>query len=435
MLKSLKRVLLSNRVLSLSGNLLASGFAFISISILTRTITPHDIGVWTLFLTLSGFFDMFRAGILRVGLIRNMFENEKNVIGSSWLLGLMVTLFLTSICLIAYFTIPDILEDYNIVLFAKYYPILAFINLPYFFTFWIQQAKSNFGKILISRMSQTLFFAAFIIYSKIYSTNLNEIAIAYIISFALSSAISLILNWTHLSYIASGSKTTIAKLFKFGRYTVGTALGTNLLKSSDTLIINAFLGPTAVALYSMPYKVMELIEIPVRSIVATVLPKMAKASVEKQSNNLIAKLFYENAGSTIILLIPILVAAAVFPDTIMELFFGEQFKDSGYILRIFCVYGLIIPIDRFIGITLDAIDKPEFNLRKIVYMLIANVSLDIIALKMFDEVAAAAAVTIVTISTGVLFGHIYINKYIRIKFRKILPLGFLYLKKQVKQLL
>ncbi len=65
---------------------------------------------------------------------------------------------------------------------------------------------------------------------------------------------------------------------------MSTALGTNLLKSSDVYIINEMLGPSAVAVYGMTYRIMELIEIPIRSLVATVLPKMASANAKKNDN-------------------------------------------------------------------------------------------------------------------------------------------------------
>jgi O-antigen/teichoic acid export membrane protein len=52
---------------------------------------------------------------------------------------------------------------------------------------------------------------------------------------------------------------------------------TNLLRSADTLIISLSpMGSAAVALYSIPLKLTELQQIPLRSFVATAFPKMSK---------------------------------------------------------------------------------------------------------------------------------------------------------------
>lgn len=53
---------------------------------------------------------------------------------------------------------------------------------------------------------------------------------------------------------------------------MGTMVGANLLRSSDTFLIGAFLGGEAVAIFNIPLKLFELVEIPLRSFAATALP-------------------------------------------------------------------------------------------------------------------------------------------------------------------
>ena len=416
-------------MLSLAGNLAASGFSFVSFFVLARVLSSEALGIWIVFLTVAGFFDMFRAGMLRVALIRNIFSNEKQVVGSAWALALFITFIQISICLLLKYSFTDFVIDNDIELFVDYFPLLTLVNLPYYFTFWIQQAKSRFDYILISRILQALPFTLYIVLSILfYKVRLEWLAIAYISSFSLSSIVALVMGWSHFKFLFHASKKTAMELFHFGKFSIGTVIGTNLLKSSDTIIINWLLGPAAVSFYTVPYKVLEIIEIPVRSIVATVLPKLSKASTEGGQKNKISRLFTENVGSVTLLIIPVLIGCLIFAEELVTIIGGIKYKGAANVLRIFTIYGLLLPADRFIGITLDAINRPQFNLKKIMLMVIANVLFDIVAIYYFEKVWAAACVTILTISIGVYFGYYFINKYVRVKAREIIPHGWIYLK-------
>ena len=50
---------------------------------------------------------------------------------------------------------------------------------------------------------------------------------------------------------------------KFGKYSTASLIGSNLLRSSDTFILSLspIFGATGIAIYSIPMKFVELIEI------------------------------------------------------------------------------------------------------------------------------------------------------------------------------
>ena len=70
----------------------------------------------------------------------------------------------------------------------------------------------------------------------------------------------------------------------FGKYAMGTLVGSSLLKSADTFIIgmSAVLGPTAIAIYAIPLKLTDLLGIPLRGFTMTAYPKMAKLFLENK---------------------------------------------------------------------------------------------------------------------------------------------------------
>jgi O-antigen/teichoic acid export membrane protein len=68
--------------------------------------------------------------------------------------------------------------------------------------------------------------------------SLSQLVIALIIVNAATSIISMILGWDGILFIKKASVETNKELLHFGKYTTFTLIGTNLLRSVDTLIIS-----------------------------------------------------------------------------------------------------------------------------------------------------------------------------------------------------
>ncbi len=83
------------------------------------------------------------------------------------------------------------------------------------------------------------------------------------------------------------------------------------------------MGVTGVALYSIPLKLTEIMEIPVRSFAMTAFPKMSKASIEG-NKDLVKKIWYENVGGLTLLLLPILVVSFIFAEDFCNFYWGSR---------------------------------------------------------------------------------------------------------------
>tara|TARA_Y100000782_G_scaffold87782_1_gene95565 strand:+ start:7980 stop:9302 length:1323 start_codon:yes stop_codon:yes gene_type:complete len=434
-LKRLIEILKKDSVMSLAGNLLTAGLGFINFAALARILSKEDFGAWVFYLTLVGLFEMIRAGFLRTPVIRNIFEEEAAVVGSAWFIGLLFSFLIISINVVLLVFFPDFTEHADLTLFAYWFSWLSIGGLPTYFTFWIKQAQSRFDQILINRLIQLVPYTGTLVYFFFFEDeiNINTIALVHLITNSIAGVFTLFLGWSGIQHIFHTSKAWIIKIYHFGKYTVGSVIGTNLLKSSDTFLINYFLGQKALAIYAVPYKVIEIIEIPIRSYVATILPQMAKSHATGKGNQHIAELFTKNVGFLTVAIIPILLGIFIFAQPVVNIIGGEAYStEATLILRIFVVYGFFLAVDRFTGITLDAINQPRYNFIKMVMMVTANVIFDLIALYTIGELWAVSAVTIITILVGVVTGNNYIRKQVPIQFSRILPEGFAYWKSLIK---
>jgi len=292
---------------------------------------------------------------------------------------------------------------------------------------------------------------------------------AYLFTNLVSSITASVLNWDGVKFIFKSKIRTTKLILNFGKYTSGTLIGSNLLRSADTFIIglSPFLGVTGVAMYSIPLKLTEIIEIPVRSFAMTAFPNMSKASIEGNVK-LVKKLYYQNVGGLTLLLIPILSFSYFFAEEFVTILGGAEYKETASVFKIFCIYGILLPLDRFTGVALDSVNMPKQNFIKVIYMTLANIIGDAIVVFGFYYIVLftslitlffigftnisiigslasffasltvlnmVAVVTIIFTLIGIIVGTHYLKKELDIKLKLIIPEGFIFINEFVHKLM
>src|SRR6202012_4987462 len=100
----------------------------------------------------------------------------------------------------------------------------------------------------------------------------------YFVSAATTSLVAVLSGWAKFSSISHKKRDCVKQIVNFGKFSVGTSISSYLLRSSDTLIIKfMFSNPAIVGVYYLPQRLMEVIEIPLRSFIATAYPAMSAA--------------------------------------------------------------------------------------------------------------------------------------------------------------
>ena len=432
MLKLFRKILREDNFLSLSGNLIIAVFGFGGFALLARTLTPEDFAEWVLFISGGSLIEMLRYGITNNGLVRFLSgatdEDRDHLIGSNVLVSLFVTVIIVGILTGVYFGFQEAIDDSAYAALFKWYPVVAFINLPFNNALVVQQAKMEYGKILLIRsISSTLFFGFLVVNYFYMDYSINEIIIGFIIFTIITSIFCIVKSWDGLVLIRKANKESISTLLHFGKYSTFTLIGTNLLRNADVLIISVSpFGSAAVALFSIPLKLTELQQIPLRSFAATAYPKMSKASIEGRTNDL-KGLFNTYSGALTYLFFFISLGTFLFAKEFIILVSGTQYLDVALhgidivlIVKILSLYGLMLPIDRMIGISLDSINKPSINALKVMIMLTANVIGDLIAIYVFESIEMVAVSTLVFTLTGILVGMYYLDKTFTISIKGIL---------------
>ena len=427
----LLKIIKEDNFLSLAGNLVLAALGFAGFALLARELDTDSFAKWVLFISGGSLVEMLRFGITNNALIRFLSgakeETKEKLIGSNVLISFIVTSVIAIILIIINQLFYDTINNSGYSLFFKWYPILAFINLPWNNALIVLQAKMEYGKILLIKAINSGLFFSFLVLNKVaLNLSVRELVFMLILVNLITSTVCVFKNWDGLKFIKKANTSTNKTLLNFGKHSTFTLIGTNLLRNADILIISISpLGSSAVALFSIPLKLTEIQQIPLRSFTATAFPKMSKASMEGKIKDL-QNLFNIYSGALTYLFFFISIITFVFAKEFVILISGYQYLNQEIVgfdiitlVRILSVYGLLLPIDRMTGIGLDSINKPNINALKVMVMLGANIIGDVIAVFVFNSLEFVAISTLVFTSIGIGFGSYFLNKEFKISFIEI----------------
>ena len=314
-----KKIVREDNFLSLAGNLAIAFFAFAGFALLARSFAMEEFGKWVLFTASFAFIEMFRLGITNTAIVRYLSglssEERYQFIGSNALIGLIATFFISSILLTCYYFFSEPIRRAGYELFFIWYPLMALVNLPINNAIVVMQSDQHFGKILLLRILESgSFFLIVIINFLFMKMTLTQIVLSWIIIDLFVSGYCFLNGWDGMKFIVKATRKSSGTLLDFGKYTTFTLIGTNLLRSTDAFIISLSpLGTAAVALYSIPMRLTELQQIPLRSFAATAFPKMSKESMNGKISE-VKELFYTYSGAMTILFVFISIFVFIFAD-------------------------------------------------------------------------------------------------------------------------
>jgi len=415
--------------LALVGNGIISVFSVIMMSLIYRSLDKVQVGSWFFFLTFYGLSDAIRNGFLSTATVKfysgTNTKRANEVLGSIWFLAIAVTslLALINICFIpftSYFT------NIGTIVTIHWFAITLFSALPYTIAYWILVADERYIPILWLRMinSGTMILIV-IILMYIHKMSLHNLLLYNCLTNCLTSVAAYSARLTKNRTFFKRSWKCIIEIANFGKYSLATNLSSNLLSSTNTFIINFFLGPAAVAVYTLPSRLMEIIEIPLRSFVGTGMSGMA-AAYNNNDMEKVGNIFKKYSGMLTWVFVPLAVLAFFFADFAIGLLGGGKYihTEAPNVYRLFMLMAIFYPIDRFNGVTLDIIHLPKMNFYKVLFMLFACVSTDLIGVLTTKSIYGVAFAAPFTLLTGILVGYFALKKHIDYSFKSVFTMGF-----------
>jgi O-antigen/teichoic acid export membrane protein len=425
LLQTLRRTIRNHHIMALSGNVVVSVMSLLSVSLLFRSMGLQEIGMWFFFISTQTFVETFRTGFISTAFIKNYSGaapgRAAEVLGSAWAIAMAITALLIVVNLLA-FLIPFQISNPGVSLFLKWFSITFLVNLPTIMATMVLQAELRFDRILWLRLiNQGLFILFIFALFFLDQVSLTRIFYANLAAGAITSAFILVAGWSKINQLGARSRSCVQEICHFGKYSVGTNIGSNLLGNSDTYFITFMLGPAALAVYNLAKRFLEIIEMPLRSFMATGMSDLSVAFNQGKKAE-VSRILTKYSGLLTWAFIPVIGGMIVLADIPIRLIGGAKYVDteSANLLRIFMVLTLLLPLDRFIAVTTDVINQPRINMVKTLLQLALNVTGNFLCIYFFNSIYGVALASIPTVVIGFVFGVYSLNKHLPLSLRRIL---------------
>ena len=406
-----------------------SGFGLITRTLIYRSLTKSDAGTWVFFQSVLLLIDTFRSGFLTTAFIKfyagSSEERTAEVAGSSWFIGLIITGILMLVSFSSNLYLNHV-SDEGLVLFFRWSGFYYAFSLPWFLATCVIQGEQKFDRLLYIRLSNQGSFILFIILLLVFGKmTLINVLYAYLIANLITSIYAFSKSWTRITSFKNRSISGIKEIYNFGKYSVGTALSSNMFSTSDTIIINFLLGKQALAIYNLGQTLMQLVEIPLRSFAATCMPELA-AAYNQNDRTRVIRIMKKYAGMLSVCLIPAAIIGCAMADVPIYIIGGGKYMgtEAANVFRLFLTFAILFPPDRFFALTLDVIHQPKVNFYKVLVMLAVNIGGDFLGYALVHSVYGIAFSTVLPILTGTIIGFWALNKYQKFSYWSIFKVGY-----------
>lgn len=412
---------------ALTHQVLVAGWGFGLILLLVRIMPQTEFGSWILLVSVFSISEMLMHGLLQTIVAKESASRKARSSGFNSLVSnafaLAIGLFVV-VNLVAQ-GIRIIFPSQTINWFTTWYPLLGLVSIPFNLFSWILSGQEDFKGILIQRIILIL-------------TSMLCLGMWYMLKGELSIQSML---WSQLSGYASASvlalvdqrmriginrvtKKEMTRLLHYGKFTFGTLLGSSLLRNADTFMIGAFMNTSAVAIYGMAQKVLEFFEVILRSVAARLFPRLLVLRKDKVA---VGKLVRRHLKVVLCIFLLMASFVLIFAEQVIGwMSSAPEYGESIVVLRIFMIYVMLLPLDRFMGIVLEIFDQPGLNFTKTIFLVVANVGGNFIAIYHYQSLALTALVSSIALVAALGAGGAlaFYRKFGTVRFTQIRKLLF-----------
>jgi lipopolysaccharide exporter len=415
---------LSSSLFTLLTRMTTVFFGFLTFLILIRTLTTVEYGAWVLFISISTLMELIKHGFIRNPLIRYMsiteHDAQSELQSASMALNICIAgiqaimLVIFAYFLTAFWNVPHL---YNLFLI---YILTTIVLVPAIHFDTVQQAGMQFKELFfvnILKQGGILVFAvlAFATGKKI---TLEGLALAQLAGMIASALLSFLYARKLLRFTLHLSFRWMKELFNYGKYTFGTNVSSMIVKNMDSWMLGRLVSVHAVAVFNPAIRVSNLIEVPNDTLSTVYFPKVSK-EVATEGHSAVKRRYEMAVGSILAIVIPGVLLIMVFTPQIVLLLAGPGFEETVPIMRLTLLYGLLIPFNRFFGVTLDAIGKAHVNFRIVLLTAVINLFSCYLFISHYGTIGAAYG-TLSTYTVLLIANQVYLHRHFGITISGVL---------------
>ncbi|WP_031425100.1 oligosaccharide flippase family protein [Flavimarina sp. Hel_I_48] len=422
--------LLKNTVYYSIGNFITKALSFLLLPLYLKYLTPDDYGIVNSMQVFSGIILIFFTLGLERSIYRLFFDyktesEKKDFLGT---VSLSILVLSISICLLLFLLNRPVGEIYKSIPFAPFY-VYAIIT-AFFATFELVplisfQVKQQAGKYLLFSLLLLTVKVLPVIWFVIFK---EEGALGMLKGAAVGGGLSLIfllpatVGVTHFTF----KMALLKKTLRYCLPLVPLVLSAWIVNMSDRIFIERYFGTYSVGIYSLGYKIGQLVQFAAVAVLMAYNPLFYKLANSEDKIRSKSKLFQVNNILVVFMLLVTFVVAFLSKD-IIYLFFDKEYQ----------VTYTVIPLIAFgtFFIQMISLQNLSFHQEKktLVIMNInlvaagVNIALNFLLIKNYGYLGAAWATLITQVLFFLLVYKIAKRYYfIPYKWKEIVPLFILF---------
>lgn len=377
----------------------------LSFRLLATGLGPSELSGYVLIIAVFGMYDQLRSGILSNAYVKMTSgrDEQQDLIGGTWTASLFM-----SVLLLVVLGILSILDSRAQPLVLPIF-LISLITVPSFVATLVRTSKEQFQHVALLRTVRGVVFVGLLLIQNQYKMTYLTAIWALVAAELSSSLLAYFLKWTHVQYAVRGSKSSVLTLWKFGKFTSGTQLITSLIVNTDLFVLRIVVGPSSVGIYEAGKKLLELFEVPMRSLGSLYYSRLS-AMVNQGQSSEVWTFITKRAVRTSIILGSVGAVSFYFAPELILLVAGEEFSESIPVFRVLVILSLILPFDRFYGMSLDALGLPKRNFQKGIILFVVNLCLDVLILQFYPSATSVAIVSLVFYAIGSVLSLIWLKR-------------------------
>ncbi|MBC8033095.1 MAG: flippase [Chitinophagaceae bacterium] len=326
-----------------------------------------QMGIWALFLTVTGIFEATKSNLLKNAHIKYVSlsddkEERTMVASSSFIINAVITVFF----IVMIFLFSDWLSAWfntgtELASMLKWF--VPGLVLMVFFAHLeaVQQSHLDFkGGFAGHLIRQLTFFIILLIYKLLeLPLSLTSLAMYQSLSIALGTVVIYLFSTRYLLYQFKASRHWIQKILSFGGYIFGSGMIANIFSNIDQIMTGKFLGRTsAVADYNVAARINVLVDIPSYAASEIMFPKASRASVDEGKEK-VQYLFEKMVAVLLAFTVPTALFIIAFPKLLIYVVAGAGYATAAPILQIYMIAGIIRPLQNQAANLINSIGKPK----------------------------------------------------------------------------
>lgn len=407
--------------------LFISGFA--GFVLLVRFYNKSEFGAWALYLAVTSFADVARAGFVTNALVRYASTQESKseyskVLSGSLFLHILFTLILMLIVYLIAPFVGKIWSSYEFYRLLIYYPIYAFCQIPFLYFSAIEQANLSFRNQYYSNLLRNTLFIGMIAFIVFTKTEFPVYYLPFIQSIAVIAGgiYLLIANRKSIKISKEIDFNWLKKLIDFGKFVFGGNVVSILFTNIDQILLGYFFDTKVVATYNTAMRIGNFSDIPMTSVASIVYPKSGQRFQMVGLKGL-RHLYERSVGLILAFVIPSLIILMIFAEPIVKIIATEAYLDAIPAIYVILLFSLFKPFIKYFGITAEALEKPHFNFNLMMNLLLINLILDLFLIPKLGLVGAAFG-SLISLIIGMIVSLSILKKLLDVRLSRIFRYTF-----------